>query len=170
MFIALLSSIPACAAVFNVSSGDVTGLIAAINAANANGQENTINLEPGTYSLTTINNNTDGPNGLPSVTSTLTIQGVGGAEITIVQRDAGAPEFRLMHVAATGTLTLDALTLQGGNRRGLPDDFVTTTSGGGIFSSGTLTAVTNSILSGNTTSDCCAGQAFGAGRPCGNLP
>jgi hypothetical protein len=42
-----LSSVPAYSAVFNVSSGDVTGLIAAINAANSNGQENTINLELG---------------------------------------------------------------------------------------------------------------------------
>jgi hypothetical protein len=56
-----LSSVPAYSAVFNVSSGDVTGLIAAINAANVNGEENTINLEPGIYTLTV-----NGPRGLLS--------------------------------------------------------------------------------------------------------
>jgi hypothetical protein len=72
----LLSSVPAYSDVFNVSSGDVTGLIAAINAANSNGEENTINLEPGTYTLTLVDNNIpDGPNGLPSIIADITING-----------------------------------------------------------------------------------------------
>jgi hypothetical protein len=58
VFCLSLSSVPAYAAVFNVASGDVAGLIAAINAANANGEENTINLTPGTYTLTAIDNGT----------------------------------------------------------------------------------------------------------------
>ena len=40
-------------------------LIAAINEANANGEANTIRLEAGTYTLTAVDNRTDGPNGLP---------------------------------------------------------------------------------------------------------
>src|SRR5262245_16063308 len=56
------------AAEFFCSSGNVTCLIAAINAANQNGQQNTINLEEGTYTLTMADNETDGPNGLPSIT------------------------------------------------------------------------------------------------------
>ena len=44
-----LSSVPAYSAVFNVRSGDVTGLIAAVNAANATDEEDTINLEAGIY-------------------------------------------------------------------------------------------------------------------------
>ena len=40
----LISSVPAQSAVFNISSGDVAGLIAVINTANANGEENTIIL------------------------------------------------------------------------------------------------------------------------------
>ena len=69
-----LSSVPAYAAVFNVASGDVTGLIAAINAANSNGEENTINLEPGTYTLTAIDNGGRlDSNGLPVITSAMTI-------------------------------------------------------------------------------------------------
>src|SRR5262249_36286826 len=52
----LLSVIPAHSAVFNIPSADVTALIDAINMANANGEDNTINLEAGTYSLTAIDN------------------------------------------------------------------------------------------------------------------
>ena len=56
-FALFVLSVPAYSAVFNISSGayQPTGLIAAINAANANGEENTINLEPGTYTLTGVN-------------------------------------------------------------------------------------------------------------------
>ena len=59
--------------------GDVACLINAINAANANGEANTIRLAAGIYTLTTVNNNTVGPNGLPADTGLLTITGVGAA-------------------------------------------------------------------------------------------
>ena len=48
------------AAVFQIPAGDVPALIAAINAANANGEQNVINLEAGTYTLTIVDNNTLG--------------------------------------------------------------------------------------------------------------
>ena len=65
----ILSTVPAYSAVFNISSGDVAGLIAAMNAANSNGEENTIVLEPATYRLTTVDNSSnDGQTGLPAVT------------------------------------------------------------------------------------------------------
>ena len=77
----LISSVPAHSAVFNISSGDVAGLIAVINTANANGEENTIILEAGTYTLTAVHN-TDGlANGLPVITSAVTFHGM-GAELT----------------------------------------------------------------------------------------
>jgi hypothetical protein len=69
---------PVHAAGFFCSSGDVTCLIAAINTANQSAGENTINLDPGIYTLNAVDNDTDGPNGLPSVQSTLTISGAGG--------------------------------------------------------------------------------------------
>jgi hypothetical protein len=106
---------PSQAADFACAAGDVACLIDAIDQANANGEANTITLEAGTYTLTAVDNNTDGPNGLPSVTSTLTIQGA-GADTTILERDASAPGFRFLHVATTGALTLEGLTL----RRGSP--------------------------------------------------
>jgi hypothetical protein len=85
-FALFVLSVPAYSAVFNISSGDVTGLIAAINAANANGEENTINLEPGTYTLTGVNTELSG---LPSIQSVMTING-DGAENTIIERHPGA--------------------------------------------------------------------------------
>src|SRR5262252_5039511 len=61
---------PLRAAHFTCTSGDVTCLIAAINKAN--GKKNTINLEPGTYTLTAIDNGIDSDsNGLPVITGTV---------------------------------------------------------------------------------------------------
>src|SRR5467141_880978 len=128
------------AADFACAGGDVACLIDAINMANANGEENTITLEAGTYTLTAVDNTTTGPNGLPSVTGIVTIQGA-GADATILERDASAPQFRLGHVAATGSLTFDGLTLRGGRADPGP-------GGGGIFNLGTLT-IAHTTLDGN---------------------
>jgi hypothetical protein len=120
------------AAEFTCPAGEsgVTCLIAAIKEANANGEANTIRLQAGTYTLTAVDNTTDGPNGLPSVTSTLTIQGA-GAEATSLERAPSTPLFRLLHVATTGGLTLEGLTVRGGNV-GL------SRFGGGLFNRGVL--------------------------------
>lgn len=166
---------PSHAAEFLCAAGDVACLIATMQAANANGEVNTITLEAGLYTLTAVDNDTDGPTGLPSVTSTLTIQGA-GAGSTIIERAASAPRFRLLHVAATGTLTLEGLTLQGGdlppviNLEGFQDgggglrnrgtvriassilSHHTAHQGGGLFNSGTL-LLTQSILNANLATD-----------------
>jgi hypothetical protein len=59
---------PVSAAVFNIAPGDVAGLVAALHAANGTGAHDVINIS-GTYELTTVDNTTDGPNGLPSITA-----------------------------------------------------------------------------------------------------
>ena len=51
LLLLLFSIIPAHSAVFNIPSGNVPALIAAINAANANGEENTIILAFGIYTV-----------------------------------------------------------------------------------------------------------------------
>src|SRR6266404_348719 len=138
---------PVQAKTFHCGAGDVSCLVAAINEANANRQKkNTIRLEAGTYTLTAIDNTTaEEPNGLPVanglpvITSSLTITGQ-GAETTIVERDTSAPFFRILNVAAAGALTLQRLTLRGG--------FPFAGDGGGIFNDGTLT-ITNSTISSN---------------------
>jgi hypothetical protein len=78
------------AADFAHAAGDVTCLINAITTANANGEANTITVEAGTYTLMAVDNITDGPNGLPSMTGVVTIHGA-GADTTILERDARAP-------------------------------------------------------------------------------
>jgi hypothetical protein len=81
-------------------------------------QKNTIRLSAGTYTLTAVDNTTEGSpserNGLPSITSTLTLRGA-GPDTTIIARAASAPVFRLLHIAASGTVTLEGLTVQGGS-------------------------------------------------------
>ena len=104
---------PSLAAEFTCAGGDVACLIRAMNEANANGEEHRIMLEAGTFTLTAIDHDTDGPTGLPAIMSGLTITGA-GADTTVIERAAGAPPFRLLHVAATGVLTLEGLTLRGG--------------------------------------------------------
>jgi hypothetical protein len=149
----LLSSVTAHSAVFDISSGDVSGLVSAITTANSNGDDNTINLAPGTYSLNSIDNNTNGPNGLPSITSRLTIQGI-GVRATVIERAAGAAAFRILHVAAAGTLTLSGLTV----RNGLASDFAGD-RGGGILAIGTVTII-NSAISENIAR---SRESFGVG-------
>jgi hypothetical protein len=122
----------------------VACLRAAINAANANGEVNTLTLEAGTYTVTAVDNLTDGANGLPSIHSTLTIRRAAphitverevtpshtpeellitrAPPPTIVERAAGAPFFRLFYVAATGSPTRDGLTLAGGDIAGKGGD------------------------------------------------
>jgi Right handed beta helix region len=143
LLVSLLSLAPLSqAADFACAAGDVACLIDAINQANTNGEANTITLKAGTYTLTAADNNTDGPNGLPSVTSTLTIRGQ-GAESTSIERNFGftPPSFRLGHVAATGNLTFDRLTLRGGDS-GSAD-------GGNLFNQqGTLTLTNSTLTSG----------------------
>jgi hypothetical protein len=150
------------AAEFTCPAGEsgVTCLIAAIKEANANGEANTITLEAGTYTLTAVDNDTDGPNGLPSVTSTLTIQGA-GAETTVIEREPSAPLFRLGHVAATGTLTVDRLTLQGGVFRVLFSISDSVLGGAGLFNQGGILTLTNATLANNQTTN--ATQRAGGG-------
>lgn len=141
---ALVPSRPVPAAEFACAAGDVACLIDAINMANANGEANTITLEAGTYTLTAVDNTTDGPNGLPSVTSPLTIRGA-EADATILERAAGAPRFRLVHVAASGNLTLVGLVLRGGGHPSL------VFGGGGLFNNGGTVFITRTTFTENST-------------------
>jgi hypothetical protein len=127
---------PTLADTFQCGAGDVSCLIASINQANANGRKNTIRLAAGTYSLT-FNNDTDGPNGLPVITSKLTIEGA-GANLTIVERASNAPVVRLLYVAKTGDLTLDQLSLTTGR------------SSGALLNNGGVTNIIHTIVTNNS--------------------
>jgi hypothetical protein len=120
---------------FNCNAGDIQCLITAINDANANGQPNTIRLAAGTYTLTSVDNTTDGANGLPSITSTLTIEAAGTDPATVT-RLSTAPSFRLVHVGPSGHLTLRGTLLSLGRTTG--------SGGGGLFNNGGVVAITDS--------------------------
>ncbi len=138
---------PGQAATFTCVAGDVQCLIIAINHANSNGQpQNTILLEAGTYTLTNVDNDTDGPNGLPSITSTLSITGA-GAGLTVITRASAVLPFRLMHVSSSGDLTLRGLTLSGG-LIGFLD-----ASGGALFNDGGSVRIVQTEISGNLAAD-----------------
>src|SRR6059058_3969393 len=123
------------AAEFFCPSGNVTCLIAAINEANLSARPHTIFLEPGTYTLTNVDNDTDDPNGLPSITGTIAIRQ--NDQLATIERDPGAPPFRLFHVAPSGDLKLYGLGLRNG------DNFLSGTDessrgGGAIYNRGSL--------------------------------
>jgi hypothetical protein len=79
---------------------------------------------------------TGGPNGLPLITSPITIQGPG-----TIERGSGAPAFRIFEVAPGGSLTVNGVTLKDGLAPG---------NGGAILNNGTL-RVQNCSFEGNST-------------------
>ncbi|HEY1265758.1 MAG TPA: right-handed parallel beta-helix repeat-containing protein [Candidatus Binatia bacterium] len=97
----------------------------------------TIVLPKGTQTLTRSYNTAYGTTGVLLITSEITIQG----NKTKIIRKKGSPQFRLFTVAATGDLTLNGVTLSGGNGG----------QGGAIRSDGIL-VVNNSTISGNSSS------------------
>jgi len=141
---------------FYCRAGDVQCFIASITEANASAkQKNTINLEAGVYTLVDVNNTTDGPNGLPSITGSLAIRGVGN-DLTRIERNINTPCFRILHVAATGVLTLDGLAVsQGANA---------SERGAGLFNNGGAVTMTQTTFTGNRSDPfSCGAYAFPRG-------
>ncbi len=146
----------------NVSSsgsGTNGGLVWAINQANSDGHtgSDVIQLTSSTYSFTAADNYWYGPNALPAISSTITIQGNGA---TLTRTSTGTlttDALRFFFVSggqsglATGSLTVENVTLANGLAKGGNSD----TGGGGagmggaIFNMGMLT-LTDVTLQGNT--------------------
>ncbi|HEY1269319.1 MAG TPA: hypothetical protein VGH16_18825 [Candidatus Binatia bacterium] len=97
----------------------------------------TIVLPKGTITITAEDNKDFGETGLPVITSTITIQGNGAK---IVRSKKAAP-FRLIAVSASGDLTLQDVTLSGGDGDGR-------LRGGAITNYGSVSIV-SSTISGN---------------------
>jgi predicted outer membrane repeat protein len=135
---AVASATPAA---FVPCSSGATGLVAAINAANVAG--GTINLAPGcTYTLTAPATTIPVPMiggvaGLPAITNQVTINGF---NTTIARSSTSPAPFRIFEVdAPSGNLTLQGLTITGGN----------STNGGAIVNLGTAT-LNHTNVTGNT--------------------
>ncbi|MBK8823983.1 MAG: S-layer homology domain-containing protein [Anaerolineales bacterium] len=151
---------------------------AAVNECVAGSGDDTINLPASvTYTITDFVDSTNGQNGLPAITSKMTIN----ANNSIVRRDPGlsclingsasATEFRIFYLTSTANLTLNKMSLQSGCSDGvhpngsggilynnggkLNFDYSGISSskanqfGGALFNSG-ITNVTNGTLSFNT--------------------
>src|SRR5207244_583818 len=95
-----------------------------------------------------------GPNGLPAISSQITIEGNGAT----IARDPTAPKFRFFYVSgnlsglAGGTLTLRNVTLRGGvaqGGNGYHGGGGGSGMGGAIFNQGTLTLI-GDTLTANT--------------------
>ncbi len=131
---------PVQAANFIVST--TPQLIAAMNTANSNGEDDTISLDAD-ISLNAVDNITNGPNGLPAVLPdaghSLTLDGNGHA----VTRLPAAPVFRITYVAAGAHLVLDNIAIENGSLVG-----ESATPGAGILNHGLLEA-SNCSFSGN---------------------
>jgi hypothetical protein len=120
----------------NFTAANVTELIADINAANQAGGSNTITLVAGKpFTLTAVDNTTDGATGLPVIAANDNLTIVGNGDTIARSMVAGTLAFRLFDVASGASLTLENLTVQGGLAIG--PSFVTA-AGGGIYNQGTL--------------------------------
>jgi hypothetical protein len=140
--IALVCPATLQAKTFQCRAGNMGCLIAAISEANANGQKkNTIYLEAGTYTLVDMDNTIDGANGFPSIIGNLAILGA-GVDLTILERNVNALPFRLAHIAATGNLVLDGLTIQYFTE--IPLDYIY--PGGALYNRGTLTLSNTAVV------------------------
>jgi hypothetical protein len=152
-------------ATFNIADGDVAGLVAAIAAANTNGEPDTITLAPaGTYTFTTRADDAAGGTALPVIgldidpTSGVTINGNGAT----VQRSAapGTPGFRFLS-ANGANVTVDNLTITGFDAQ-VPTD-LTTPAGGAIFVNGADLHVSGCTITGNAAAT--AGAIADTGGP-----
>ena len=152
---------------------DCTGasLVKAIDDANAAGAgPHTITLMEGcTYTLTAVHNHWYGPNGLPAVTSDITIAGKGRSVIERSSADV-TPAFRLFFVngapntnvlPGAGKLTLKDLTLRNGLARGGSGG---SSGGGGLGAGGAIFAQGEVLLSGVTVT---GNRAQGGGSSTG---
>ena len=152
---------PSVTCMATIEESDALGLVNAITAANANGMSlDIICLSNSTYTFLTAQNSI----ALPSISTPITIVGNGA----ILERGSGAPNFRLFNVTASGSLTLQNLTVRNGDASGNNGGAIlnagavilngvtltgnTARFAGGIYSSGTLT-ITNSTLSSNTSQE-----------------
>lgn len=137
---------------------DTTALVDAIqDAVDAGGAQALSLATDCTYTLTVVNNGagTRDANGLPVIANNVNLTIVGNN--AIIERDANAPQFRILQIALDSTLTISAVTIRGGNAVDEAGN-IFAGWGGGISNAGTLNISYSNILNNR------AGKgAFGGG-------
>ena len=139
-------------------------LISALRATNGDcSTPYTIDLAPGTYTLTAIES---GLNGLPVINCDVTINGNNAS----IVKDAAAPSFRIFEISSTGSLTLNEVTVSGGSSPeyggGIYIDNgalyligstisnnIASWSGNGIYNNGGYLSIQDSTIQGNSTTE-----------------
>ncbi|MCA9070285.1 MAG: hypothetical protein KDA84_15230, partial [Planctomycetaceae bacterium] len=119
--------------------------VIAANDEGTNAGADTINLGAGTFTLSLMGASEDAATtGDLDITSEITIQGAGAGQTII---DATGLGDRVLHVLASGNLTLDGVTITGGTATGTSPDH----RGGGIYgvTGGSAVTITNSVITGN---------------------
>ncbi|MGE7384879.1 hypothetical protein ACQKM2_05150 [Streptomyces sp. NPDC004126] len=143
----------------------VPDLVKAINTANGTPRADTIRLARGcTYKLRAPDPVNPG-NGLPVITSEITIDGRGAT----IERDGQGgevPRFRIIYVDKTGVLKLIRTTIRGGYATDCPafPDAVGASCGGGISNNGKM-RITHSKFTGNTSASPVFAQGGGIDSP-----
>ena len=126
-----------------------TGLVYADCAAGSpDGADMIILPAGGEFTLTTADNTTYGPSGLPVISAFVTIQSPTTAAI---HRDPAAEPFRVLAVGREGLLILEQVTISGGStpEPARAADVTYSTGGGGALNLGYL-RLNDSVISGNT--------------------
>ena len=138
---------------FNIPNGDVTALKNAIIASNSDGRNDIITLAAnGTYTLTTVDNSTNGPNGLPVIGSDnnhpVIIHGNGA----VLQRStvANTPLFRVLYVASGAGVYIDTLEISRGS-------LATPSLGAGIYNDHGQLTLANCVVRFNNAPHGAAG-------------
>jgi hypothetical protein len=146
------------------TAGTVADLIADINAANTGGGSNTITLVAGTaFTLTAVDNTTDGATGLPVIAANNTLNIIGNGDVIQRSTASGTPAFRLFDVASAASLVLESLTVQNGlaQGNGVPAE------GGAMLNQGALTlngvTVQNNTAQGDSDSNAAGGGIYSGG-------
>jgi hypothetical protein len=119
-----------------------------INCINSGGASGVVDLQGQTFTLTAVDNTTDGDNGLPDIVTTLTIQN------GTIERDTSSPAFRIFHISSPGVLTLSNLALNNGEAD-------SSTGGGAVYvqTRGILSTIYNTSFTNNNSG---AGGSGGA--------
>lgn len=146
------SETPTACGDIEIAAGDVyepEGLIAALNFANERGSTGAvICLAPDSiYTLTDVDNATDGNNGLPAITGRITIEGRGA---TIARSDSAESTFRIFHVGDGAQLTLNNITLTNGSAQDTMEVTTFDDDGGAIYAEGATLLLNDVTLESNT--------------------
>jgi len=147
----------------NTNPGDgLCSLIEAINNANSDGDSTSGDCPAGaghdvielssaeTYTLTSVHNSADGANGLPTITSTITLN---GHDSTIIRDPGEATQaFRIFHISPLGDLEINDLVIANGLSDGR--------SGGGVRNQGGLVTLIDSTVRNSIAVDAHGGGIY----------